>query len=493
MFSSIAAYSSDVGETGINELLGGSMFVSNVVVGCVAMASTVKVQQTPFTRDVTALMLALMLLLVFATQHPSSNVDGRDIFQLLLLFMYTIYVSSAVVPACVYRFRYVQHQLQKTGEDTPHDVLVAFWHSLSPENTASSSPPYTFVTRSEATRDIGEYELGSPHRSASTFSSDVIDDHFYDDSESLSSPLIADDEYMNFEWEQKSDGVSFSTGAGIIESAYWRHLRWRWRTKRHIVQMYSGSENWLLKLLSVPLTVLGFIRDTTVPLLDQETWSRTLAMFSPITVPQLVLLVTETSDSLVGDSIPLWRILLLIGIITASIVSFTTHRSHAPDSFVYCSFFLLLAFVACVCWIYTIANELVALLVAVGTITQVSNSLLGLTVLSWGNSIGDLITNVSVARAGFPEMAIAGCYGGPVFNILLGLGIPMALAFLRNEQLEFALDDHAWMSMGFLFCSLTTSFWVFRHHSYHCPPWYGKMLVGFYAIYTILNVALAVW
>ncbi|GLD95268.1 hypothetical protein PINS_up003912 [Pythium insidiosum] len=33
VFSAIAAYGSGVGETGINELLGGSMFVSTVVVG----------------------------------------------------------------------------------------------------------------------------------------------------------------------------------------------------------------------------------------------------------------------------------------------------------------------------------------------------------------------------------------------------------------------------------------------------------------------------
>ena len=46
---------------------------------------------------------------------------------------------------------------------------------------------------------------------------------------------------------------------------------------------------------------------------------------------------------------------------------------------------------------------------------------LGLTVLAWGNSASDLFANLAVARRGLGEMAVAGCYGGPVFNILVGM------------------------------------------------------------------------
>ena len=58
--------------------------------------------------------------------------------------------------------------------------------------------------------------------------------------------------------------------------------------------------------------------------------------------------------------------------------------------------------------------------------------------LAWGNSVGDFFANIAVARKSRSsggssnnssssnsgvEMAIAGCYGGPVFNLLLGLGL----------------------------------------------------------------------
>eukprot|EP01035_Chromulina_nebulosa_P016813 gene16813-22297_t len=45
----------------------------------------------------------------------------------------------------------------------------------------------------------------------------------------------------------------------------------------------------------------------------------------------------------------------------------------------------------------------------------------GLTVLAWGNSIGDYVANTAVARRGMGEMAIAGCYGSPIFDIFVGL------------------------------------------------------------------------
>ena len=45
---------------------------------------------------------------------------------------------------------------------------------------------------------------------------------------------------------------------------------------------------------------------------------------------------------------------------------------------------------------------------------------LGLTVLAWGNSIGDFSTNMAMARKGLANMALTACYAGPVFNLLVG-------------------------------------------------------------------------
>ncbi len=44
------------------------------------------------------------------------------------------------------------------------------------------------------------------------------------------------------------------------------------------------------------------------------------------------------------------------------------------------------------------AGELVALLEYLGTLSGIPKEVLGLTVLAWGNSVGDLSTNTAMAR-----------------------------------------------------------------------------------------------
>ena len=48
---------------------------------------------------------------------------------------------------------------------------------------------------------------------------------------------------------------------------------------------------------------------------------------------------------------------------------------------------------------------------------------LGLTVLAWGNSIGDFSTNMAMAKKGLANMALTACYAGPVFNLLVRLTV----------------------------------------------------------------------
>ncbi len=55
--------------------------------------------------------------------------------------------------------------------------------------------------------------------------------------------------------------------------------------------------------------------------------------------------------------------------------------------------FAFLGFVVAVIWIYALANEIVALLKVFGVALGFSDAILGLTLLAWGNSISDLVSN----------------------------------------------------------------------------------------------------
>ncbi|KAI9913814.1 hypothetical protein PsorP6_005308 [Peronosclerospora sorghi] len=507
VFSAIAAYNSNVSETGVNELLGGAMFISTVVVGGVAAIGPVKVQQWAFLRDMGALLASLLLFLLLASSNNGDDVERTAVSALMFLGMYGIYVGSVVLSAFVASYNEDEANVPDSKwTDQTNMMIAAFWHALSPKGNDArrmrrmehQGHHYAFIPTSEAESNADQVGGGKQvafteaHPSSRCeltgprFSSRVYTDYFgLKERDLLSSPLIANGE------------LDLATDGDRMVRKWQQHMRWRWRLRRHVARRFTSDEPFLVKIVSIPQSAFDFLRDITVPLLDQESWSRLKACLSPITVPILVAAVSGYTNVDICRGrflyrVPVWQSIVVVGGCASAIMSFVTHRLHAPQSLLASSVLLCLAFVACVCWIYAVANELMALLAAVGYITHASNSLLGLTVLAWGNSIGDLITDVSVARAGFPQMAMAGCIGGPVCNILLGLGLPMAFAFVSGRNESFALDAHAWISIVFLFVSLTSTLLVFGHNAYSCPAWYGKVLVVYYCIYSLLNLVVAV-
>jgi sodium/potassium/calcium exchanger 6 len=73
-----------------------------------------------------------------------------------------------------------------------------------------------------------------------------------------------------------------------------------------------------------------------------------------------------------------------------------------------------------IAWVNFTSNCVVDLLKLFGFITTLPQALLSLTVLSWGNSLGDVSADVALTKKGFGEMAITATMAGPLFNILVG-------------------------------------------------------------------------
>jgi sodium/potassium/calcium exchanger 6 len=51
---------------------------------------------------------------------------------------------------------------------------------------------------------------------------------------------------------------------------------------------------------------------------------------------------------------------------------------------------------------------------AAGVMLRISSTIMGLTILAWGNSVGDTISNIVVSRHGQPQMAIGACFAAPL-------------------------------------------------------------------------------
>ncbi len=152
-------------------------------------------------------------------------------------------------------------------------------------------------------------------------------------------------------------------------------------------------------------------------------WNRWLVATQIFTGPLfiVVLVWANTDPSLSPRNLLLPCLYALIAsLLTFAILILTTTPSHAPKHRYLLCFF---GFIISIAWISTIANEVVGVLKAFGVILGISDAILGLTIFAVGNSLGDLVADITVARLGYPVMALSACFGGPMLNILLGIGL----------------------------------------------------------------------
>lgn len=94
---------------------------------------------------------------------------------------------------------------------------------------------------------------------------------------------------------------------------------------------------------------------------------------------------------------------LVFSLVLLGILLLTTSPDYRPK---YHFLFCFLGFCISIAWISTIAGEVVGVLKAFGVILDISEAILGLTVFAVGNSVGDLVADITVARLGYPVMAL---------------------------------------------------------------------------------------
>ncbi|OAY73231.1 Cation/calcium exchanger 1 [Ananas comosus] len=221
----------------------------------------------------------------------------------------------------------------------------------------------------------------------------------------------------------------------------------------HYIRSYS---NWLLYLLQVPLYLP---RRLTIPDVSEERWSKPFAVASAALAPLLLTALWNSQSNDMGfrEKLTAYMFGALMGTLLAIIATETTESAAPPKK---CLFpWLLGGFSMSVIWTYMLARELVALLVSIGHIIGISASILGITVLAWGNSLGDLIADVAMAINGGRDgvqIAISGCYAGPIFNTLIGLGLSFVVASWYAYPDPFAVpsDTSLCVTLGFLFGAL---------------------------------------
>lgn len=151
----------------------------------------------------------------------------------------------------------------------------------------------------------------------------------------------------------------------------------------------------------------------------------------------------------------------------------------------------LIGFTVSASWLDLIADKLVDLLTFFGIMLHIPSTIMGLTVLAWGNASQDLIANMTVAKKGLSAMAITASFAGPVFNILIGLGIGLSILLEANEDKPIPVGLDNTLRVGFFFCILNGIFVIMAGTCIGrgtIPTRYGYFAMAMYAIYAISSV-----
>ena len=264
-----------------------------------------------------------------------------------------------------------------------------------------------------------------------------------------------------------------------------------------------SQRNCLESFIFILTLPLDFIVSLTVPPMDELKYypehtdtvfrkiQRLRIVFNPFFSILFACFALELYSVKIGI-FPLWILFVFVGVLLSIVVWFTTSLEHKPQYF---PAYIFYGFSACILWIYVTSSELVSALTALAKICGISNTVLGVTLLAWGNSFGDLVADIAISKNGGFSTAVSAVFSGPVQNILLALGLCFCFAAIKSGGVfEFAdLPSDVYLGLIFLIGSLCLTIlstcFVFK---YRIPRWYGYCLLGLYLVYVPIAVLVGI-
>ncbi|XP_062004688.1 cation/calcium exchanger 1 [Rosa rugosa] len=259
-------------------------------------------------------------------------------------------------------------------------------------------------------------------------------------------------------------------------------------------QKQYSSFGYLGYLLELPLSLP---RRLTIPVVSEENWSKPFAVISVTLAPMSLAALFNTHAENVGSRTKLVAYITaaITGLVFGNLAYLSTKKSGPPNNNKYLFPWLVGGFVMSVAWTYLTAEELVCLLESYGNILGISPSILGLTILAWGNSLGDLIANVAMAVNGGADgaqIAITGCYAGPMFNTLVGLGFSLVLSAWKEYPSSYVIviDRSLYETVAFLMAGLLWALVMLPNKNMKLDRYMGSGLIAIYLCFLSLKLAM---
>ena len=141
-------------------------------------------------------------------------------------------------------------------------------------------------------------------------------------------------------------------------------------------------------------------------------------------------------------------------------------------------------------WIWYTCNILVSLLKDIADLIQIPNSFMGMTILTYGNSIPDLLLNIRLAKKGYGEMAVSSTIAGPLFSLLVGLGISLIKTNLKIGTINFNFFNKSniinILALIFLFINLICLAIISKLQNYVLNIKLSYFVFSFYFVFLLI-------
>jgi len=155
-----------------------------------------------------------------------------------------------------------------------------------------------------------------------------------------------------------------------------------------------------------------------------------------------------------------------------------------PTKNYYLVFFISIGFIAGLSW------ALVELAVVISKALNIPEAIIALTVLAIGTSIPDLFSSMIVAKQGRGDMAVSNAVGSNIFDILVGLGLPLLIFMSIHGGAIDAGGKNLTNSAIILFASVILLTVLIIFSKWKIGKLAGFTLVGLYVFYVVREIIL---
>ena len=579
-------------DLGISALLGGGLFVSSVVVGCIAILCPCKLRGLYFTRDIVFLLISVTAVTVLGIRETVTLPSAISLIVIYITYLLVV-LQTPWVERTFFLKNIVESEdaLGSVGLDYVKKIEAAQWTDDEEKDFSGEYSEMTTMGPSEAPRTaqndlihgykftiLEDYTTNQSYnedsrknrsnthnenddknrnkkdgnqndggkRSSSPsenlmsriFSGKVIEEFYSNiklisetatasagnkeekysetvlsnDSNKLRESLLSHSSEDNENSVNKNDNISKTenqtenSNENRNENENDTGIQYRikiLKTKLDICfkicfrcgYVRQPEREWsgtiLYKIVQIIEMPFVFLMNLTIATCEASSWCKEFAVIQPLLAPFFTLFAFGSVSDIF--SIPFLLFYVTFCATTSFCILIFSHHSYPPQQTLFLHVWLIFGFFICIVWLYLLSGELVYCLTSMGRILDIPTFYLGLTILAWGNSIGDLFSDISIAKMGLGEMALAGCYGGPIFNILIGMGTSLTMICYRNHPYPYklTLDTSAYVSIGFLFVSLISTVLITAFHRFHITAYTGYCLIMLYVTYTLTQTLLA--